>query len=170
MARGPADDAGLRPGDVITAIDGNAVDRFTFSHFYLFMFGVRDGQEIRLTVRRGNDTLDVVATAVDRSAAAASSPSAVASEVAPLGIMAAAFRDPTGGTPASVPSGVLVMRVSESSGARELFAGDVIYSVNGHGVSTPENLTAALTAVGRAALVLQIERNGRRVYVAMDQK
>ena len=69
MARGPADDAGLRPGDVIAAIDGNAVDRFTFSHFYLFMFGVRDGQDIRLTVKRGNDTLDVVATAVDRSAA-----------------------------------------------------------------------------------------------------
>ena len=76
MARGPADEAGLRPGDVITAIDGNAVDRFTFSHFYLFMFGVRDGQEIRLTVRRGRgkDTLDMVATAVDLSAAVSSSP------------------------------------------------------------------------------------------------
>ena len=74
MARGPADEAGLRPGDVITAIDGNAVDRFTFSHFYLFMFGVRDGQNIRLTVRRGKDTLDMVATAVDLSAAVSSSP------------------------------------------------------------------------------------------------
>jgi serine protease Do len=78
MARGPADDAGLRPGDVITAIDGNAVDQFTFSHFYLFMFGVRDGQDIRLTVKRGNDTIDLVATAVDRSAAVLASPSALA--------------------------------------------------------------------------------------------
>ena len=98
---------------------------------------------------------------------AQSSPSAVVSEVAPLGIMAAAFRDPARGTQASVPTGVLVTRVSRSAGAHELLAGDVIYSVNGHGVSTPENLTAALQAVGRAALVLQIERDGRRAYVAM---
>jgi serine protease Do len=78
MPGGPADGAGLRPGDVITAIDGSAVDRFTFSHFYLFLFGVRDGQEIRLTVRRGTDTLDVVATAVERSASAQSSQSSEA--------------------------------------------------------------------------------------------
>jgi serine protease Do len=78
MPGGPADGAGLRPGDVITAIDGSAVDRFTFSHFYLFLFGVRDGQEIRLTVRRGTDRLDVVATAVERSASAQSSQSSEA--------------------------------------------------------------------------------------------
>jgi S1-C subfamily serine protease len=79
MSGGPADAAGLRPGDVITAIDGSAVDRFTFSHFYLFLFGVRDGQAIRLTVRRGTDTLDVVATAVESSAAVLMSPSLPAS-------------------------------------------------------------------------------------------
>jgi serine protease Do len=60
----PADAAGLRRGDVVTAIDGKPVDRLTMASFYVFLFGVRDGQPIRLSIRRENDVLEIVATAI----------------------------------------------------------------------------------------------------------
>jgi serine protease Do len=66
MPGGPADAAGLRVGDVLTAIDGKAVDRFTYSYLYEFMLGMRPGQQIRLTSRRGDNVFDVVATALSQ--------------------------------------------------------------------------------------------------------
>jgi serine protease Do len=59
----PADAAGLRRGDVVTAIDGKPVDRLTMAGLYVFLFGVRDGQPVRLGIRRGGDVLEIVATA-----------------------------------------------------------------------------------------------------------
>lgn len=55
----PAEKAGLKPGDVILAVNGEPV-----KHFYDVMRMVRPraGQQITLTVRRGNRTLTIDAT------------------------------------------------------------------------------------------------------------
>ena len=59
-AGGPADQAGLRGGDVIVRFDGIRVD-----NIYDYTFALRSrkpGQDVRITVKRGGNDLDLVAT------------------------------------------------------------------------------------------------------------
>ena len=57
---GPADDAGLRSGDVVTELDGRAISDYTE-----LVVAIRDkavGDEVQLTVQRGSSTNDVTVT------------------------------------------------------------------------------------------------------------
>ncbi len=57
-ANSPAEKAGLRPGDVILAVDGTPV------YFYAFVPAIEKsaGREIRLTVQRKGETIDIPVT------------------------------------------------------------------------------------------------------------
>jgi len=56
QANGPADRAGLRPGDVITALDGRPI---TNSDDLIVAIGAHaPGDQVTLTVKRGNETKD----------------------------------------------------------------------------------------------------------------
>jgi S1-C subfamily serine protease len=65
LERSPADVAGLKPGDVITALDGQPIGDFTISRMFLFLFTLHDGQLVRIDARRGSTDVQAVATAVD---------------------------------------------------------------------------------------------------------
>jgi serine protease Do len=65
LERSPADVAGLKPGDVITALDGQPIGDFTISRMFLFLFTLHDGQLVRIDARRGSTDVRAVATAVD---------------------------------------------------------------------------------------------------------
>lgn len=62
---GPAATAGLRAGDVVTAVGGRAVDGQEDLYRRVWSLG-EPGVEVPLTVRRGGETLDITVTAGDR--------------------------------------------------------------------------------------------------------
>ncbi|HEU4674395.1 MAG TPA: trypsin-like peptidase domain-containing protein [Motilibacteraceae bacterium] len=57
---GPADDAGLRPGDVVTAVDGKAVN--DSSELIVAIRARQPGAVVALTVQRGGRTFEVKVT------------------------------------------------------------------------------------------------------------
>jgi putative serine protease PepD len=66
---GAADDAGVRKGDVITAVDGTAVDGAEALSAAVDAHG--PGEQVRLTVRRGGSTQTLIATLGTRPSSAA---------------------------------------------------------------------------------------------------
>ena len=66
---GAADDAGVRKGDVITAVDGTTVDGAEALSAAVDAHG--PGEQVRLTVRRGGSTRTLTATLGTRPSSAA---------------------------------------------------------------------------------------------------
>jgi serine protease Do len=64
-AHSPADAAGLKPGDVITSIDGQSIGDFTISRMFLFLFTLHDGQHVQIEALRGSTKVQAVAVAID---------------------------------------------------------------------------------------------------------
>jgi serine protease DegQ len=62
----PAADAGIRPGDLITALNGH--DTPTAEDFLAALHNAKPGDHVRLTVLRGNQTLQISVTVADRPA------------------------------------------------------------------------------------------------------
>jgi S1-C subfamily serine protease len=60
----PADEAGLEPGDVITAIDGSAIDADNTLQSLLYTH--QPGDEVTLTVQRDNDEITLQVTLGER--------------------------------------------------------------------------------------------------------
>jgi S1-C subfamily serine protease len=60
VAGGPAASAGLKAGDIVTAIDGKKITGS--SDLVAAIAGVHPGDQIKLTVHRGSDTLTLTAT------------------------------------------------------------------------------------------------------------
>lgn len=61
---GPADDAGIEPGDVITHIDGHAIR--SANHLLNLIARNAPGSELKLDVVRGKETLALTATTTER--------------------------------------------------------------------------------------------------------
>jgi S1-C subfamily serine protease len=60
----PASRAGVRPGDVIVAVNHQPVDGMDLSTLYLALYTLREGEPLRLAVERDGTRLDVSPTAV----------------------------------------------------------------------------------------------------------
>jgi putative serine protease PepD len=57
---GPAEKAGLQPGDVITAVDGQPVA--SYEEFVVAIRAHAPGDQVTLTVKRGSETTDITVT------------------------------------------------------------------------------------------------------------
>lgn len=64
---GPAADAGLRAGDVITAMNGNEIDRDN-QFVDQLIFGHQPGDTVTLSVTRGSDTMEIDVKLAERPA------------------------------------------------------------------------------------------------------
>jgi S1-C subfamily serine protease len=71
VPNGPAHRAGLRPQDVITAIDGHPIAFADDAKALQFFAGVRAGRELRLSVVRQQKTIALSVKAIPRPNAAA---------------------------------------------------------------------------------------------------
>jgi serine protease Do len=174
---GPAEAAGARVGDVITAIDDRPVAALTMSDFYLSLLALGDRQAVALTISRGRDTLTLHLTAIalphicERDAALFDARSNL---IEPLGVLAAPVpadaTDADGNHPRA--GGVVVTARLDTPPAADanLNQGDVIHSVNGTDVNTVAEVRARLTAIASGeAIVLQVERNGQLTYVGFER-
>jgi len=174
LPSGPGAAAGLRPGDVVVALDGKAMENARQLDVNLYRRA--PGETVTLAVRRGPESMDVAVKVVERP----EDPDRFASLVTPernlvprLGVLALELdedlRQSLG--PLRGREGVLVAaRAGGTSGPEgDLRPGDVVYSVNGVSVRGLTELRAAAARPDAGGpLVLHVERAGRLVFVVVE--
>jgi serine protease Do len=167
----PAARAGLRPGDIVSAIDGKPMENGRQLQVTLYRRMV--GDLVRLEILRGNETLEVPVAVGERPDAVSGLTESVDPRrnlVPRLGVLALTMDARLVDALARrVPSGVVV--ASTVPGALDapdggLAPGDIIYSVNGQTVASLEELRALVDAMKDGdAVVLHVERRGELMYV-----
>ncbi|MEY1662699.1 Do family serine endopeptidase [Isoalcanivorax beigongshangi] len=155
-----AQDAGLRPGDVVTQVDGIAVKNAVDLRNRVGLAPV--GDEIRLDIVRDGKRHAVVAVIRETGGKAADG-AAISNH-----IKGAQLRDLRDGEIDHASSGVLVEGVERGSAAAHsgLLPGDVIISVNRKDVRNMDQLRAAVTDP-KAALLLRLNRQGGSFFVVI---
>jgi len=167
----PADVAGLKVADIITSIDGFAVNSLPALGTRLFMRS--GGEQIKLAVRRGSDrivfSVSLIESSDDLDMVAALTQSEK-SRIGQLGIIAMNIEPEVAQKLAGlrIASGVLVVaRQVDSTAGVSLEAGDIIHTMNGALIKSIEELRSALNrAAPNTPVVLQIERSGKLMFVA----
>ena len=168
---GPAEAAGLKPGDILISVDGFPADNLPTVNYY---FRLRDSKEkVQLVVLRGRtqQTFSVAAVEerneMDAVSSLADTEKNVVTELGILGVeidsrvasMAKGLRDPYG-----------IFVVARAAGATSevpLVAGDVLRQLNGKPVSTLDALRASLRGLAPSSpITLQIQRDGKLMYVS----
>ena len=169
---GPSAAAGLRSGDMVTAIDGRPVASSTDLTRQVGM--ARAGQDLHLKVRRDGAVREVTVHSGVRPSEVALASNGRATPGAETGA-AHAGRVLGMRLAANPDGGVTVQGVSPSSNAAErgLAAGDVILKAGETTLSTPADLTTAVETAkhdGRTAVLLLVKHGGQRIYVPVEVK
>jgi serine protease Do len=176
---GPAKDAGMLPGDLITSFDGNEI---TDTRDLVRRVGDAEvGKTVRVVVLRDgrSRTLSVTLgrreTAEGEAVPAAAGPAAPPAEQSMLGLTVRALRPEERDSLALPPgtTGLVVTAVDESSEAfsKGLRAGDVITEAGQQRIATPADLAARITEAreaGRKSILLLIRRGADPRFVALS--
>ena len=167
----PAAKAGLQPGDVIVALNGESVKDSNVLRNEIA--ALQPGSEVKLTVRRDGKEQVLTATLAELKAAAGDAPGR-GDEGRGSGAFGLAV-EPL--TPArarelgvETSRGLVITHVAPGGRAAEagLRPGDVIEQVDRTGVSTGEELKAALNKGDKPAL-LRVHRGGVTLFVALPR-
>lgn len=173
-AGGPAEQAGVHPGDIITAVNGKTVDDANALRNQVA--GKAPGTELTLTILRDNHEQQLHARLtelpVEREAAASSGGSDSRREqlgirVEPLTAEQAARLGVRRGT-----EGVVVDDVDPSGPAADagIQPDDVILEVNHQPVKSGAELRAALLRSNSRPALLLVNRGGRNLFVAVQPR
>ncbi|HEX9707276.1 MAG TPA: DegQ family serine endoprotease [Steroidobacteraceae bacterium] len=160
---GPADDAGLKPGDVILAVDGQDIERS--SELPAIIAGIKPGKQATLTIWRDKSERSIrvkVGELEDEPAVAMRAPQGD-SETGKLGL---AVRPLTGSERQELQtSGRLVVEDSDGPAAiAGVEPGDVLIAVNGVQVATVGEFRTAVNASG-GTVALLIQRGNAHIFV-----
>ncbi len=169
---GPAEKAGLEPGDIVLTLDGKPMENGRQFRINVYTRGV--GEQVTLEIRRGDRTRTIKVPVVERANDTGELEALLGSQQAirPLGVVLLDL-NPT--VAALLPSvrrqkGAVVARVTPDtpfSQQGRLQPGDVIYALNGQVVRSAEDLKAfAAQLKPGAAAVLLIERESTLMYLA----
>lgn len=170
---GPADQAGVKPGDVVTTANGRTMRNARQLESYIYRSPMKE--KMTLQVLRGQDelTMDVrVIDSVDDPQRFADMVNPEDNLVSKLGILAIGIdKDLATMLPGLRNDyGVVVAAgasATDFTSGTGLQAGDVIYSVNKAPVATVEALRKKVAEFKTGdEVVMQIERSGRLMYVA----
>jgi serine protease Do len=171
---GPADAAGLRPGDIVVSLDGKPMENARQLDVNVYQRAL--GDTVTLEVLRSGARLSVAVTVVERPR----DPDRFASLVTPernlvsrLGVLAIELDEDLvrAAGPLRGSEGVLV--AARSAGGvgvdDDLRPGDVIYAVNGVSVRGLAELRSAVQGPASGEpLVFHVERAGRLLYVVVE--
>ncbi|HKD09359.1 MAG TPA: trypsin-like peptidase domain-containing protein [Bryobacteraceae bacterium] len=173
---GPADTGGLKPGDIVVALNGRTIHNAR--EFQVELYRIPLHQAVTVQVLRDADKLKARVTVAERE----NDPFRFLDLVKPetnqipkLGIIGIAItKDLAQALPETrKPYGVIVAARSgeaEYGGQGGLKLGDVIYSINNAPVATLDSLRQAIDRLGPLdPLVLQIERDGKLVYLTLTE-
>ncbi len=181
---GPADKAGVRSGDVVVGVDGQAVNSATEltrlvaqSHEgqVLHLAILRDGHPITVDIRSGirppEEQLALNSNGGDNGAPSATdAPAADHPHVLgmTLGALDEGARHRFSMGPETHGALVLGVRGESDAGEQGLQAGDVIVRAGDLNVSAPHDVELAVATAkkeGRTSILLGIRRDGRTIFV-----
>jgi Do/DeqQ family serine protease len=157
----PAEKAGLRPGDVITRLQGAPVPGSAQLRNRIGL--MRPGERVDLEVRRGDETLNLSLELTSREARAEPGDSGERFAGLALGPI------PDGHPLARETGGLYVHAVEPGSKAARagIAPGDVIVGVNRRPVETLEDLRREASAAAGKPLLLHIRRGSGSLFVAL---
>ena len=174
---GPADESGVKVGDVVVSLNGKATENAR--QFEIGLYRTPIGQKVKIDVVRGGEKLTMNVKVQERE----NDPFRFADLVKPedntvvkLGIVGIPI---TKDVAAILPDtrfkyGIIVAAKagdSEYSGQGGLTPGDVIYAVNTRPVATLDALRKSVDGLKAAdPLVLQIERDGKLMYLTLSEE
>jgi serine protease Do len=168
----PAEVAGLRPRDIISAVDGASIS--TLPYYTALLYLHDPAVPLAVTVLRGQQTLrfQVPAVAADDRYYREASIDPNESLISELGIFGKTL-NPTLALGIGMRSHTGVYVAATSAGDADsgagLASGDVIASLNGMPILSIQELRqAARDAIGHKHVVMQIERHGRYLYIEPD--
>lgn len=174
---GPADKAGLKPGDVLISLDGHRL--YNAREFDTSLYRVSLNQAVTIEALRGTQRLTATVTVQERD----DDPFRFIDLVKPekntvprLGIIGIPItKDIAKVLPETrMPYGVIVAARTgdaEYAGQGGLKLGDIIYSVNATPVSSLDALRGAVASLKPDdPLVLQIERDGSLMYLTLSEE
>ena len=161
---GPGAKAGLQPGDVILSVDGKPI--VASVELPAMVSAMKPGQTARLEVWRGGERRNIDVT-VDRFA-----DSKVATADTPelsKGRLGVAVRPltPEEQRRSDSKGGVLVENVGGAAAKAGIRRGDILVSVNGQSIASPEQLKEMITQAGKQIAVL-VERGNARIFVPVE--
>jgi serine protease Do len=168
----PAERAGLRPGDVITHLNGEPMHNGRELHVNLYP---KYGSLVRLGVARGDSTFATDVRVVRRRDDAERFASMADPEehlVEKLGILALPLTDNIAKHVANLrlPSGVVVAASSHppTPWGAQLRPGDVIYTLDGTRIETPDQLRSLLASKEAGhRLLAHVLRDGEMQYLVL---
>ena len=160
----PAAQAGLEPGDVILAINGKEIA--SSGDLPVIVAGMSAGDTARLQVWRNGSARDIavrIGTFREDKVASAEPKEAVKSR---LGVSVRALT-PAEQQQVEIKGGVIVEETGGAAARAGIQPGDIILSINGEAVKTPDQLRALLAKAGKRVAIL-IERGDSRLFIPVD--
>jgi serine protease Do len=162
---GPAAQAGLKPGDVILALNGAPIR--DSRELPPLVADLKPGSEAKLTLWRNGHAQDVALRVgeLEDEAQAAAEPS----EEAARGRLGLAVRplSPEEHRRSDIKGGLVVEQVAGPAARAGIEPGDVVLAVNGQPVAAPEQLRELAAKAGKH-LALLVQRGDTAMYVPLD--
>ncbi len=168
----PADTIGLRPLDIVSAIDGAAVSALPYYTAMMYLHNPSD--PVAVSVLRGEQTIEfqVPAVTADEEYDRDTSFDPQESLIAELGIFGKTVNATLalqGGLRSNAGIYVMATTAGNEDTATGLAPGDVIASLNGMPLLSIQELRGAINSLKRGKpAILQIERNGRYLYIERE--
>jgi len=161
---GPAAKAGIEPGDIILAVNGKDIS--SSSDLPVIVATMTPGETAKLHIwRKGGSreiTVQVGSFAAEKVAGNVSSEAAKGR----LGVVVRALT-PEEKRQAGIGSGVLVEDIAGAAARAGIQSGDIVLSINGEPVASPDQLRSLVTKAGKHIAVL-VERDDARIFIPID--
>jgi serine protease Do len=156
-----AEKAGLKPGDVITKVNGEPVQRSGALSSLIGM--AAPGERVRLEVWRERAAREIEARLGGTDEAASQVADAAPASGGRLGLALRPL-SPDERRAAGIEQGLLVENVGGAAARAGVEPGDVLLAVNGRAVQSIEQVRAVLERKPRSVALL-VQRDGERIFV-----